>query len=120
MASITQFKGINRQNGQAIESLEHVKQSLHDLLTTPIGSRVMRRDYGSVLPFLVDQPMNPRTLMQMRAAIVHCLTKWERRVTPQTIFIKGSAHTGIDITIEYKTNEMDSSPKTIALEGLFA
>lgn len=119
MASISQFKGVNRHNGQSITSLEHLKQSLHDILTTPVGSRVMRRDYGSVLPFLVDQPMNPRTLMQMRAAIVHCLTKWERRVTPLTIYIKGSIHTGIDITIEYKTNDIEAGQK-IALEGLFA
>lgn len=120
MASISQFKGINRQNGQAIESLEHLRQSLHDLLTTAVGSRVMRRDYGSVLPFLIDQPLNPRTLMQMRAAVVHCLTKWERRVTPLSIFIKGSLHTGVDVTIEYRLND-DTAPKqTMSIEGLFA
>lgn len=120
MPSISQYKGVDRSNGQAIESLEHLKQSLHDLLTTAVGSRVMRRDYGSVLPFLVDQPMNPRTLMQMRAAIVHCLTKWERRVTPITIFIKGSLLTGIDITIEYKINEIGATNQVLNLEGLFA
>lgn len=120
MASISQFKGINRQNGQAIESLEHLRQSLHDLLTTAVGSRVMRRDYGSVLPFLIDQPLNPRTLMQMRAAVVHCLTKWERRVTPLSIFIKGSLLTGVDVTIEYRLND-DTAPKqTMSIEGLFA
>lgn len=120
MASISQYKGIDRNNGQTIKSLDHLKQSLHDLLTTAIGSRVMRRDYGSVLPFLVDQPMNPRTLMKMRAAIVHCLTKWERRVTPVTIFIKGSMLTGIDITIEYKTNDVGAETTTLNIEGLFA
>jgi len=119
MASISQFKGINRRNGQTINSLEHLKQSLHDILTTPIGSRVMRRDYGSVLPFLADQPMNARTLMQMRAAIVHCLSKWERRVTPTSIYIKGSIYTGVDITIEYKTNDIEAGQK-ISIEGLFA
>jgi len=120
MPSVSQYKGVDRSNGQAIESLEHLKQSLHDLLTTAVGSRVMRRDYGSVLPFLVDQPMNARTLMQMRAAIVHCLTKWERRVVPTSIFIKGSLLTGIDITIEYKINEIGAANQVMNLEGLFA
>ncbi|MGO2506331.1 MAG: GPW/gp25 family protein [Psychrobacter alimentarius] len=119
MASISQYKGINRHNGQAINSLEHLKQSLHDILTTPIGSRVMRRDYGSMLPFLLDQPMNARTLMQMRASIVHCLSKWERRVTPTSILIAGSASTGIDITIEYKTKDIEAG-QNIILERLFA
>uniref|UniRef100_UPI0026076D20 ATPase domain-containing protein n=1 Tax=uncultured Sphingobium sp. TaxID=316087 RepID=UPI0026076D20 len=32
---------------------------VRDILTTPIGSRLMRRDYGSLIPELIDQPANP-------------------------------------------------------------
>jgi len=45
----------------------------------------MRRDYGSLLPFLIDSPMNAYFLMQLRAAVIHGLMRWEKRVTPVRI-----------------------------------
>lgn len=119
MASISQYVGLDRSSGRWINGKEHLIQSLHDLLMTPVGSRVMRRDYGSILPFLVDQPMNTHTMMQMRAAIVHCLSKWEPRVFPISVYIKGSIYTGIDITIEYQIKE-SREIRNVALQGLFA
>ncbi|KPN28874.1 baseplate wedge subunit [Halolamina pelagica] len=41
--------GVDRTNGQRLEGLAHIRQSVADILTTPLGSRVMRRDYGSLL-----------------------------------------------------------------------
>ena len=52
------MSGLNRHTGRAVEGLAHLSQSIADILTTPIGTRVMRRDYGSELPFLLDQPTN--------------------------------------------------------------
>ncbi|MEX0633615.1 phage baseplate assembly protein V [Serratia ureilytica] len=52
------FLGMNRGNGRAIADLEHIRQSVSDILITPIGSRVMRRSYGSLLSELLDQPQN--------------------------------------------------------------
>lgn len=122
MASISQYTGINRKTGKRISDKDHLIHSLHDILMTAVGSRVMRRDYGSVLPFLVDQPMTAKTMMQMRAAIVHCLAKWEPRVQPLSIFVKGSIYTGINISIEYQAKEMSQSHSTqsLSLEGMFA
>ena len=37
---------------------EHIDQSIGDILSTPIGTRVMRPDYGSRIPRLVDRPIN--------------------------------------------------------------
>lgn len=37
---------MSRENGQSIELFQSIKQSIQDILTTPIGSRVMRREYG--------------------------------------------------------------------------
>lgn len=50
------YLGMNRATGAAIADLDHTRQSLSDILGTPIGSRVMRRDYGSLLSDLIDQP----------------------------------------------------------------
>ena len=51
------MNGINAHTGQALSGIDHLRQSIRDILTTRIGTRVMRRDYGSRLPTLVDNPM---------------------------------------------------------------
>ncbi|MDI5405236.1 thiamine pyrophosphate-binding protein, partial [Salmonella enterica subsp. enterica serovar Lubbock] len=40
---------MNRNTGLAISDSEHISQSMRDILLTPVGSRVMRREYGSLL-----------------------------------------------------------------------
>jgi len=72
--------GLSRTTGTALEGIEHLRQSIADILTTPIGSRVMRRDYGSNLPFLIDQPFNAHTRMLCYAATAMALMRWEPRV----------------------------------------
>lgn len=71
--------GINAQTGQPLSGIDHLRQSLRDILTTRIGTRVMRREYGSRLPELIDQPMNPRLAMELYAATAEALGQWEPR-----------------------------------------
>lgn len=71
---------MNRATGQRMEPLEHLRQSIADILTTPIGSRVMRRGYGSLVPALVDQPDNVTTRMRLFAATASALQRWEPRL----------------------------------------
>lgn len=77
--------GMDRNTGRAIDELEHIRQSIADILTTPIGSRVMRRDYGSRLPELIDQPLNGATLLRAYAATVDALLRWEPRIKVRAI-----------------------------------
>jgi uncharacterized protein len=72
--------GMNAESGRRLEGLEHIQQSVRDILTTPIGSRVMRRDYGSLLPELIDMPLNDATLLQAYSASVMALIRWEPRI----------------------------------------
>ncbi len=51
--------GMNAATGRNLTGLDHLHQSIADILSTPIGTRVMRRDYGSRLPELIDAPMTP-------------------------------------------------------------
>jgi len=37
------WQGMNAENGHAISETAHILQSVRDILTTPIGTRVMRR-----------------------------------------------------------------------------
>ena len=71
--------GINAHTGQALSGIDHLRQSICDILTTRIGTRVMRRDYGSRLPTLVDTPMTPRLAMDLYSATAEALARWEPR-----------------------------------------
>ena len=70
---------MNRTTGQSITGLDHLRQSLGDILTTPIGSRVMRREYGSLVPELIDHPDNLATQVRVYAAVASALMRWEPR-----------------------------------------
>ena len=74
------MSGLNITTGRTIGDLAHIWQSVRDILTTPVGSRVMRRDYGSLVPELIDQPMNPATRLRLMSASVSALVRWEPRL----------------------------------------
>jgi phage baseplate assembly protein W len=71
--------GINAQTGKQLGGIAHLRQSIRDILTTPIGSRVMRREYGSRLFELIDAPSNPGTLAALYAATAEAIARWEPR-----------------------------------------
>lgn len=73
------MNGTNAADGTALDGIDHLRQSLRDILTTPIGTRVMRRDYGSRLFALVDAPLNRKTILQLYAATADAVKKWEPR-----------------------------------------
>lgn len=72
--------GLDASSGRALQGLDHLSQSVADILTTPIGSRVMRRDYGSLLPELIDQPFNAATRLRLYGAAALALMRWEPRI----------------------------------------
>lgn len=75
--------GLNLQN-----EAEQIRQSIQDILTTPIGSRIMRRSYGSLLPQMIDAPFNDITRLQLFAATATALIQWEDRINLESISIE--------------------------------
>ena len=71
---------MDRSTGRRITGMNHLQQSIADILTTPLGSRLQRRTYGSLLPGLIDQPDNARTRLRCYAAIASALMNWEPRL----------------------------------------
>ena len=103
--TVINVKGMSRSTGQRIDQTNHILQSVRDILMTPIGSRVMRRDYGSLLPFLIDSPINSFFIMQLRASVIHALMRWETRVTPTRIELMTDDNTSqgvASLMIEYR------------------
>lgn len=72
--------GMSRTNGKALSEDSHIAQSIGDILTTPIGSRLIRRSYGSLIPELIDQPLNNETRLRVMSATVDAITRWEKRI----------------------------------------
>lgn len=71
--------GMDRGTGKLIEGVDHLRQSIADILSTPLGTRVGRRDYGSRIPELLDQPLNDLTRIRVFAAAALALQRQERR-----------------------------------------
>lgn len=80
--------GLSNQNGRQLSGIGHLRQSITDILTTPIGSRVMRRPYGSRLFELVDRPFTPSVQLEIIAATVEALLTWEPRIEVETVSLQ--------------------------------
>lgn len=77
--------GIDAQTGAALSGIDHLRQSIRDILTTRVGTRVMRRAYGSRVPEIVDAPLNAETLVDLYAETVAALVTWEPRIDVQQV-----------------------------------
>jgi len=71
--------GMDRRTGLPLSGLDHLRQSIEDILTTPIGSRRMRPDYGSRLRRYVDLPVNDGWKSAVQAEVARALGRWEPR-----------------------------------------
>ena len=91
--------GMNATSGERMEEVEHISQSVHDILTTRIGTRCMRRYYGSIVPELIDQPTHRATQLRLMAATVMAVHRWEPRllISKAQFFIDQAGNGILDI-----------------------
>lgn len=95
------MRGVSSTTGAALDGVQHLAQSITCILTTPVGSRVMRRDFGSLLPQLVDQPFHAATRIRLYAATASALMRWEPRLRLTRVAIEQSGAPGaVTVTIE--------------------
>ena len=81
------MRGMNAIDGKALDGIEHLRQSVRDVLLTPIGSRVLRREYGSRILSLIDAPTNASLKIDLIAAVSDALAIWEPRIYIQKVTI---------------------------------
>lgn len=92
---------MDRITGRRITGMNHLQQSIADILTTPLGTRLQRRTYGSLLPGLIDQPDNARTRLRCYAAIASALMNWEPRLRVTRVGMQsGEAPGQATVTLE--------------------
>lgn len=106
--------GTDKNTGKPLSGLAHLFQSVADILTTPIGSRVERRTYGSRLFSLIDAPLTAATLVDIYSAAAEALIAWEPRLQVTSIKVNRVGSDGfgsIDIDGNYLP---DGTPVTLA------
>ena len=111
------YTGLNRSTGGQIGDLAHIWQSIRDILTTPIGTRLMRRNYGSEVPSLIDQPLNGVTRLRVMSAAVAAIVKWEPRVSVQAVSfaIDGEGAMSVDLEADRVDGPRSSPLGTLSI-----
>ncbi|MFY1071736.1 MULTISPECIES: GPW/gp25 family protein [Pseudomonas] len=77
--------GMDRRTGKPLSGLAHLRQSIEDILTTLLGSRRMRPEYGSTLRLYVDLPVNEGWKSAVQAEVARALGRWEPRLQMERV-----------------------------------
>ena len=80
---MTGSTGISAATAQPLSGWPHVEQSIRKILMTPIGARVMLREFGSELPELVDRKMTTGNVLAIYSASARAIHRWEPRFRMQ-------------------------------------
>ncbi|WP_343560413.1 GPW/gp25 family protein [Kiloniella sp. b19] len=95
---------MNRNTGAPMNGTAHIAQSLNDLFSTPIGSRVIRRSYG-FLTELIDQPSNSLTRQRILGAAATAIALWEPRLIVEGIEYTPAFDGSATLEIKGRTNQ---------------
>ena len=97
------MNGMDKTTGRPLGGVAHLRQSIADILTTPIGSRVMRRDYGSRLFQRIDAPITGDLVAEIYADVVEALFNYEPRfeVSNVSVVSINNGHIVLDLEGKY-------------------
>lgn len=91
--------GMDRRTGLPISGREHLAQSIEDILTTPVGSRRMRPEYGSQLRRFVDLPVTGGWKSAVQAEVARSLGRWEPRLKLERVRVVAVVGGRIDFSL---------------------
>lgn len=97
---------MNAATGRRMPLLDHLRQSVRDILTTPLGSRLCRRDYGSEIPELIDQPLHGATILRLYAATAYRLAQWEPRLTLTAVHLQRDTTGALSLVLQGVADDM--------------
>ena len=82
---------MNQHTGAPITGDADIAQSIGRILTTPIGTRIMRRTFGSRLHELIDTPLTAKSRILWLAATAGAIRRWEDRISVDRVSVAVSA-----------------------------
>ena len=102
---------MNRYTGERLVGADHLGQSIDDILGTPVGTRCCRREYGSEVPKLIDQPNNELGRVRIVAAAAQALLRQEGRARLSRVVLSpGKLPQSAVLTITGRRTDVPGSP----------
>ncbi|WP_328598577.1 GPW/gp25 family protein [Croceibacterium xixiisoli] len=107
---------MSRTTGAQIDGIEHINQSVADILGTLIGTRAGRRDYGSHNPDLIDQPQTAANILRLFASTALALSRWEDRIRLRRVSLERGDQPGAAVlTIDAERTDTASANRSVRL-----
>lgn len=72
-------------------NIEAVKTSIHNILNTPRGTRVMLRDFGSNLKSMLFENIDDSMAISIENEIKAAINTWDNRIIVNTVDFKADA-----------------------------
>ncbi len=72
-----------------VEGPEKIRDNVVQILLTALGERAMRRDYGTGLRHLLQEPMSDALFSVVQHQVAKALARWEPRVEVADVQIRG-------------------------------
>ncbi|MEW5782783.1 MAG: GPW/gp25 family protein [Pseudomonadota bacterium] len=114
LAILRRRRGLGRNDASALDGIDHLRQSIIDILTTYPGERIMRPEYGSRIRDLIDRPVNAQWLADLYFNVAQAITRWEPRVRVLRVAaaMPSSGHVTLDLTLRLGSDD----PQTLSIE----
>lgn len=71
--------GFDRETGALISGWDEVVQGIRVIFTTPIGERIHREWFGSLVPAMLGRNITPEMLLRFYVVVGAALDVWEPR-----------------------------------------
>lgn len=100
--------GIDRRTGKVIDNLASAFQGVEVTLSTRIGSRVMRRQFGGGVVELLGRAVTPALFAAWQQLVGTAIDLWEPRFRVRRPLVKGSVEqlrlgqVGLTIEADYR------------------
>jgi uncharacterized protein len=100
--------GINRATGEIIDNYQHALQSVEVILSTRIGSRVMRRHFGGGVAEILGRAVTPPLFALFQQLVATAIDVWEPRFRVRQIAPLGTVEqirtgqVGIRFEVDYR------------------
>lgn len=114
------MNGMDRNTGRALDGADHLIQSIDDRLSTPLGSRVCRRDYGSLVAEQLDQPNNQIGRLRVIAAAALALLREPRARVRRITLAPGANSHSVVLTVTGTRNDVAGNPAFTATSTIRA
>jgi len=96
--------GVGKSSQVSVDpDIQHIRDSISQILATVVGERVMRRGFASLIRERTHDPIDETTILALRSDIVDAIVRNERRVRLQRLdFSQSDTALGrLDISVSF-------------------